>query len=85
MMTSIRLDSKTESTLAEIGARKGLTKSGCIRLALERFIEAEQAVDPHALLEQARARYEVSGGGRPDRSERHSALIKAKLRAKHRR
>ena len=85
MMTSIRLDSKTESTLAEIGARKGLTKSGCIRLALQRFIEAEQAVDPYALLEQARARYEVAGGGRPDRSERHSALIKAKLRAKHRR
>ena len=84
-MASIRLASKTESTLAEIGARKGMTKSDCIRLALERFIEAEQAVDPHALLEQARARYEVSGGGRPDRSERHSVLIKAKLRAKHRR
>ena len=84
-MTSIRLDSKTESTLAEIGARKGLTKSDCIRLALERFIEAEQAVDPYALLEQVRARYEVTGGGRPDRSERHSELVKAKLRAKHRR
>ena len=85
MMASIRLDSKTESRLPEIGARKGLTKSGCIRLALERFIAAEQAIDPHALLEQARARYEVAGGGRSDRSERHSALIKAKLRAKHRR
>ena len=84
-MTSIRLDSKTESTLAEIGVRKGLSKSDCIRLALKRFIKAEQAVDPHALLEQARARYNVSGGGRPDRSERHGTLIKAKLRAKHRR
>ena len=85
MMASIRLDSKTERTLAEIGARKGLTKSDRIRLALERFIEAEQALDPHALLEQARAHYEVSGGGRSDRSERHGTLIKAKLRAKHRR
>ena len=46
VMASIRLDSKTESLLAEIGARKGLTKSGCIRLALERFIEAEQVADP---------------------------------------
>ena len=84
-MTSIRLDSKTESTLAEIGARKGLTKSACIRLALERFIETEQAVDPHALLQQVRARYQLSGGGRPELSERHSALIKAKLRAQYRR
>lgn len=84
-MASIRLDSNTESKLAEIGARKGLTKSDCIRLALERFIEAEQALDPYARLQQVRARYEVAGGGRPDRSERHSALLKAKLRAKHRR
>ena len=82
-MTSIRLDGKTERTLAEIGARKGLTKSACIRLAVERFIDAEQAVDPYALLEQVRARYEVTGGRRSDRSEQHSALIKAKLRAKH--
>ncbi len=84
-MASIRLDSKIESTLAEIGARKGLTKSACIRLALERFIEAEQAVDPYTLLEQVRARYEVTGGRQADRSERHSELVKAKLRAKHRR
>ena len=84
-MASIRLDDNLESKLAEIGARKGLTKSGCIRLALERFIESEQAVAPYMLLEQVRARYEVAGGGRSDRSEQHSALIKAKLRAKHRR
>lgn len=83
-MTSIRLDPDTESAIARIGARKGLTKSACIRLALQRFIEAEQTTEPYALLEEVRARYRITGSGESDRSERHSEILKAKLRGKHR-
>ncbi len=52
----------TARPLAEIGAREGLTRSGCVRISLERFIVAEQAGDPYALLERVRAFYEVAGG-----------------------
>jgi hypothetical protein len=53
-------------------------------LALQNFIEAEQTAEPYALLEQVRARYQVKGSGERDRSERHSEILKAKLRGKHR-
>jgi len=84
-MMSIRLDPETESKLAEICARKGVSKSACVRMALERFIAAEQSADPHAVLMEVRARYRLTGGERTDKAERHSELLKEKLRAKHRR
>jgi len=83
-MMSIRIDATTAARLAEISARRGLTRSDVVRMAIERFIANETREDPFQVLMEVRAQYRVEGGKRADKAERHSELLKQRLRAKHR-
>jgi predicted DNA-binding protein len=84
-MASVRLDPEIEEKLAQICLRRGLTKSDCVRLAIDRFVAAEAQRDPYEMLTELRDRYGVKGGELSDGARRHSELVKARIRAKHRR
>lgn len=82
-MASVRLDSKTEEKLAAICLRRGLTKSDCVRLAIERLVATEEQRDPYELLTEVRQRFGIKGTALKDAATRHSELVKQRIRAKH--
>jgi predicted DNA-binding protein len=85
VMASIRLPHEIEEKLARICRQRGLTKSDCVRLAIDRFVAAEGERDPYELLTEVRARFRVKGGALKDGASRHSEILKSRIRAKHNR
>ncbi len=79
MTLTVRLPGDLEATLDRYCAATGKTRSLVVNESLAAYL-VSQTPAPHALWQQHRP---ASGSGRHDLSERHSAILKDKLRAKH--
>jgi predicted transcriptional regulator len=79
MTLTVRLPGDLETTLDRYCAATGKTKSWVVNESLAAYLVG-QAPAPHALWQQFRP---AAGSRRGDLAERHSAILKDKLRAKH--
>lgn len=79
MTLTVRLPGDLEENLDRYCAASGKTKSWVVNESLAAYL-ASQAPAPHALWQRFRP---TSGSKRGDLAERHSSILKAKLRARH--
>lgn len=79
MTLTVRLPGDLETTLDRYCKATGKTRSLVVNESLAAYL-VSQAPAPHTLWQQFRP---ASGSHRGDLAERHSAILKEKLRAKH--
>lgn len=86
-MLSLRLSSEQEKRLTALAARRGMTRSEWLRMAIEQqMAAADAAVDSHAIyLELTAPLANLPGSGRADAARQHSRVLKSKLHAARRR
>ncbi|MFO1285645.1 MAG: ribbon-helix-helix protein, CopG family [Rubrivivax sp.] len=86
-MLSLRLSSEQEKRLTTLAARRGMTRSEWLRMAIEQqMAAADAAVDSHAIyLELTAPLANLPGSGRTDAARQHSRVLKSKLHAARRR
>jgi hypothetical protein len=82
-MLSLRLSSEQEKRLTALAARRGMTRSEWLRMAIEQQLAAADAAgDSHAIyLELTAPLASLPGSGRNDSARQHSRVLKVKLRA----
>lgn len=89
-MLSLRLPDETIRRITTVSKARGLTRSEWLRRAVDHAIAAEETrPDAYALYSGLMAELDAAGArtgsGSPDLGLQHSARLKAKLRATHRR
>jgi len=84
MTLTVRLPGDIEANLERYCAASGKTKSCVVNESLAAYL-VEQTPAPHALWQQFRPASGSRGSSQNsgDLAERHSTLLKAKLRARH--
>lgn len=82
-MLSLRLSTEQEKRLTALAARRGMTRSEWLRVAIEQQLAAaDAATDSHAIyLELTAPLASLPGSGRGDAARQHSRALKNKLRA----
>jgi Ribbon-helix-helix protein, copG family len=86
-MLSLRLSTDQEKRLTALAARRGMTRSEWLRVAIEQQLAAADAsTDSHAIyLELTAPLANLPGSGRGDAARQHSRALKSKLHASRRR
>ena len=79
MTLTVRLPGDLETTLDRYCAATGKTRSWVVNESLAVYL-VSQAPSPHALWQQF---HPTTGSQRGDLAERHSTILKEKLRGKH--
>ena len=82
-MLSLRLSSEQEKRLTTLAARRGMTRSEWLRMAIEsQMAAADAVVDSHAVyLELTAPLANLPGSGRGEAARQHSRVLKTKLHA----